>query len=224
MTTPLRALRAQSGAAESQQGGVRRDAAGGKRAPLRAADLRPLRSAHVGAVQPQRPCGSLRLLAHAELLWRAVLSIVEGRAARCLGLGPRSGSAEAGGDRGESSARREPRGRARGARSALAPETGARRLRGRTRAPAICRRGAREPAGGALARTRLGGGLDGTGSFRGGLRTRQARAQGGPVRRRAGRDPRSVAGSAGSLARRNHDAARVSNRVQPRPLFATPAH
>ena len=41
-------------------------------------------------------------------------------------------------------------------------------LRGRARAPAICRRGAREPAGGAHARTRLGEGLDRTSPSRGG--------------------------------------------------------
>jgi hypothetical protein len=43
-----------------------------------------------------------------------------------------------------------------------------RRLRGRTRARAICRRGAREPAGGAHTGTRLGGGARGTGPSRGG--------------------------------------------------------
>ena len=94
----------------------------------------------------------------------AFLSVAEGGAARRADLGPRLGSLEAGGDRGEPGARPEPRGRARGAREALASKAGAGELAGRTRAPAICRRGAGKPAGGAHARARLGGGLDATGA------------------------------------------------------------
>ena len=143
----LRALRAQPGAAEGQQGGGRRDGAGRKRASLGRADLRPLRPAHAGAIQQQRPCRPLRLLADAELLRRAVLPVAEGCAARRAGVGPRPAGAGACRDRGEPGARRQPRGRARGARAPLATAARARRLRGRARPPAICRRGAREPAG-----------------------------------------------------------------------------
>ena len=94
----------------------------------------------------------------------------------------RSRSDDAGGDRGQRGARRKSRSRTRGAGSSLASEAGARGIRGRTRAPAVCGRGAGEQAGGAYARTRLGGGSDRTGAAGGGLRTSEAHAS---PRRRA---------------------------------------
>jgi DNA invertase Pin-like site-specific DNA recombinase len=77
-----RAVRAQSGAASRQPGGPCGPSPGGQCAAVGLAGLRPVRIAHDGGLQQCRPCGALRMHRAELKLWRAILSVVEGRTGR----------------------------------------------------------------------------------------------------------------------------------------------
>ena len=121
--------------------------------------LRPLRPAHARPIQQQRSYGALRLPGDEEQLQRSFLSVAEGSTlddliASLVLEAVTPAAIEA------SVALAENLEAERAALDRHRSEAGARGIRGRTRAPAVCGRGAGKQAGGAYARTRLGGGSE----------------------------------------------------------------